>query len=66
MADLVHPALKIVEKTMAIWDREPAVRGSRAMLIVQRLIEMGYLAGTMRADVPLAPDDPAPKGNPRE
>ena len=48
---LIHPAVEVVAHTLKLWDDHAA--NARAMLIVQRLIETGQIAGEMRADVPL-------------
>jgi hypothetical protein len=53
--DLVHPAVDIVARTEGLWQDDKRIAQDRAMLIVQRLIETGHLAGRVSRTVPLAP-----------
>lgn len=53
---LVHPAVMLVERIERMWENDKQVTGDRARLIVQRLIEMGHIAGKMHVDTPLELD----------
>jgi hypothetical protein len=53
----VHPAVQLLTRVEGMWQDNPKIAGDRACLIVQRLIEAGFLVGTMRGGLPLAPDE---------
>lgn len=55
MADLLHPAVRIVEAAERLWTENDARAACRAQLIVSRLIETGFLWGKVRDGMPLAP-----------
>lgn len=45
---LAHPAIEVIANTLKLWDRDdPKVVRDRANLIAIRLIETGYLSGTV-------------------
>ena len=69
---VMHPAVRIVERTEQLWQDDRNIASERARLIgarsgpmcreasaalVQRLIETGHLAGTVYADFPAALTD---------
>lgn len=56
-ATRVHPAVQLLTRVEGMWQDNPTIAGDRACLIVQRLIEAGFLVGTMRGALPLAPDE---------
>jgi len=63
---MVHPAADIAGRVEGLWQNDKLIARDRANLIVQRLIEMGWLAGRMHCDVPLALDeDVLPADRPR-
>ena len=53
----LHPAAEVVARTLCLWESDRRTSGDRALLIVQRLIEQGYLAGSMDRGFPQAPDN---------
>jgi hypothetical protein len=56
----IHPAVDLLARVERRFGADPKVALDRAMLIVQRLIECGHVAGVMDGAVPRAlPAEPA-------
>jgi hypothetical protein len=55
----IHPAYEVVLRTEQLWQDDRQIAGDRAKLILQRLIETGWLRGRMSVEIPLALGDEA-------